>query len=401
MAARAAELPGCAGVEAVDLARVRPDRLRRVVSSNYVSVIFDSRLPSVRDSLPELTKRVHHAGVTPEFTGWSGEGYAEHQPVAIARGPMPPPIEPSPADFKVVALIPAYNEEDVIETAIAHLIANGVQVYLLDNWSSDRTLERARRFEEAGLIGYEQFPPEGPPSTFDLTGIMTRIEELAKDLDVDWITVNDADELRTSPWPGVSLRDALHHVQQEGFTTVNYTALYFALTADTYRYGSDLSDHLTWFRPDPGGPFKHLKTWRRHAGVRPELAWNGGHEVRFPGRASFPYNFQLRHYPIRSLDQGKRKIFQERIPRFPAHERAKGWHAHYDGLDDAGLLQTTDGLTQYTPDFDERFLLERLAGALHPSIAASGPRARVGSIVRRSGLVDRVLRGRRTAGGRP
>lgn len=46
----------------------------------------------------------------------------------------------------------------------------------------------------------------------------------------------------------------------------------------------------------------------------------------------FPLNFVLRHYSLRNPEQARRKVLQERIPRFTEERRERGWHVHYDAL---------------------------------------------------------------------
>jgi hypothetical protein len=38
------------------------------------------------------------------------------------------------------------------------------------------------------------------------------------------------------------------------------------------------------------------------------------------------------HFPIRTPEHAKRKIFKERLERYPAEEREMGWHNHWDDL---------------------------------------------------------------------
>ncbi|MCI5151334.1 MAG: methyltransferase domain-containing protein, partial [Candidatus Electrothrix sp. MAN1_4] len=56
-------------------------------------------------------------------------------------------------DFRVIALIAAYNEVDVISSVIGHLVDNGIEVYLIDNRSTDDTVKEASTWLGRGLIG--------------------------------------------------------------------------------------------------------------------------------------------------------------------------------------------------------------------------------------------------------
>ena len=84
--------------------------------------------------------------------------------------------------FRVIALLAAYNEEDVIASVIGHLADNGVDVYLIDNRSTDGTVSEARKWLGKGLLEIESFPErpkEGEIQPFDWTAILGRKEELA------------------------------------------------------------------------------------------------------------------------------------------------------------------------------------------------------------------------------
>jgi hypothetical protein len=68
-----------------------------------------------------------------------------------------------------------------------------------------------RQFEGRGLAGLERFPAQHEPAVYDLRAILGRVEELASELDADWLILHDADERRCAPWPDVGVRDALYH----------------------------------------------------------------------------------------------------------------------------------------------------------------------------------------------
>src|SRR5262245_11262649 len=115
--------------------------------------------------------------------------------------------------FRVVAIIAAYNEEDIVSPVIEHLIDNGVDVYLIDNGSVDGTVEAASQWLGRGLLDIETFPASGPDpqagSVFRWGDILHRKEELSRKLKAEWFIHHDADEIRESPWPSVTLREAI------------------------------------------------------------------------------------------------------------------------------------------------------------------------------------------------
>src|SRR5262249_39232024 len=64
-------------------------------------------------------------------------------------------IGKTPDRFRVVAMMTAYNEEDILVPSIEKLANDGIGVYLIDNWSTDRTYELAQKMLGHGVIGLE------------------------------------------------------------------------------------------------------------------------------------------------------------------------------------------------------------------------------------------------------
>jgi chemotaxis protein histidine kinase CheA len=262
-----------------------------------------------------------------------------------------PGVYRAPSDFRVVALIAAFNEEDIIGAVLEHLARQGVHAFLIDHGSTDATVEEARRFESRNLLGIERFPeesgfPASDASVFHWESLLKRKEQLALELDADWFIHHDADELRESPWPGLRLCDALHLVQSAGYNAVDFKVLNFVPTRDGFARGDDPTQFFTWFQWGKEYDVEQVKCWRASGPV--DLATTGGHDARFPTRRIFPVRFPLRHYPIRSQAQGEKKVLSDRQPRFLASERAKGWHVQYDGFKPGSrFIQSPDGLLPF------------------------------------------------------
>src|SRR4051812_16451552 len=237
---------------------------------------------------------------------------------------------------RVVAILPAFNEGDVIRSVIGDLIAQGVEVYLLDNLSTDDTVAQAAPFLGRGLLHVERFPvdagyPERNARELVWRDMMRRVEDLAVELGADWYLFTNADEFRESPWPGVDLREAIARVDAAGYNAISFELLNFRPVDDRFRPGDDVREALTGYEPGDAFDALQVKGWK-HDGRRPDLVSNAGHDVRIAGRRVFPVPFLLRHYPIRGESHGRRKVLAERLPRFAAEERAVGMHVQYDEL---------------------------------------------------------------------
>ena len=238
--------------------------------------------------------------------------------------------------FRVIALIAAYNEEDIISSAIGHLVDSGVDVYLIDNRSTDNTVSEARKWLGKGLLEIEEFPekaPEGEPLPFDWTAILRRKEELAATLDAAWFLHHDADEFREAPWPGMKLADAIRWVDRLGYNCIDFRVFNFPPTDDAFRPGDDPRSHFRYWNEAADFDRSQLKCWKKGSGPV-SLIPSGGHEVGMSNRRVFPIPFLLRHYPIRGQTHGRRKIFSERRGRFLDRERAREWHIQYDGIEE-------------------------------------------------------------------
>lgn len=297
----------------------RAEGLERLLDGAPAALAVDAGTPD------ELRRLAEEAALNVEFAGCAGDA-------AVAVLTAEPLSRQAPAGFTVRAFMTAFNEADIVRASVEHLLDNGVEVSLVDNWSTDGTWEIAQELARERGIAIERFPPEGPSAYFELRRLLGRIEELSSQTAADWCVHVDADELRIAPWPSTRLRDALFAVGRAGFTAVDHTVLVFPPTDEAYEQGMDPEQHFRHveFGRKPGHRLQ-VKAWRRSA-ERVGLAGSGGHDATFEGRRTFPFNFLTKHYPIRSQSHGVRKVLEERQRRYAPAERADGWHVQYDAI---------------------------------------------------------------------
>lgn len=255
------------------------------------------------------------------------------------------------SDFRVVALISSFNEGDIIAAVIEHLVSNGIHAYLIDNHSTDDTVEQAGRWLGRGLLGIERFPADGDTGRYAWGDILRRKEELAATLQADWFIHHDADEVREGPFPGLDLRDAIRWVDLLGYNCIDFRTIEFRPTDDAFRQGDDPKAYFQFMEEGSFVDRVQRKCWK--AGVGPvALAETGGHDVSFEDRRVFPIRFLLRHYSVRGQTHGLRKVFSERRPRFVPSERERGWHVQYDAVRDEGHRFLRDPATLTPFDLD-------------------------------------------------
>lgn len=220
---------------------------------------------------------------------------------------------------RVVAIIAAYNEERFIGGCLEHLFANGVEAYLCDNESTDRTVEIAKTYLGRGLRAIETLPRDG---TYRWKQILARKEQVAAELDADWFLHLDADEFPQSSRVGQTLAEALAEADAAGCNAVDFHELAFIATRESPDHDHpDFRKTMRWYYPFAPSPMHRVIAWKRQPKV--DLVSTGGHQAQFRGRRISPQKLFLRHYVILSHDHMLRKYVQR---RYDAAEVRTGWH---------------------------------------------------------------------------
>jgi len=267
------------------------------------------------------------------------------------------------SSVNVTAIVKCFNDEDILRSTISHLRGEGVRVHLIDNWSTDGSLELIASMarQDAGIT-FERFP-ESATMDYDWTALLDRTVRIAEDREHGWYLHYDSDELRCSPWRGVNLHDAIAHIDAFGYTALDFTVIDFRYL-ENESLGANVVETMRNFefgrRP---GHFSQIKGWK-FSGQKVELSSSGGHDAIFEGRKIFPLKFLTRHYPLRGEAHAVRKIFEERIPRSQREKAERGWHVQYDEYSRAALRGwRAHQLTPWHPiTFDTEYLVERISG---------------------------------------
>lgn len=263
--------------------------------------------------------------------------------------------------FKVLAIVHVYNEEDVIRNLTEYLLTQGIDVYLIDNWSSDSSYSIIGELvsEHAGKVFCERFPITGPVDYFDCYHQLQRSEELSYQLDYDWYIHYDADEYRISPWRDVTLRDAIYYIDSLGYNLIENTVIDFKVT-DKSNDSIFMKD--VWF--DFGhraAHFKQIKTWKKCDCI--DIKTTGGHIAKVENPRIFPLKILNRHYPLRSYNHAQKKIFTDRKPRFAKEKQERGWHGHYDSISSVNnLISDKKGLIKWEKDTFDALYVQLFTG---------------------------------------
>lgn len=236
-----------------------------------------------------------------------------------------------------------YNEQDVIEESLAHMLDQGLSVYVLDNWSTDNTrqivTEMTYRYPQR--LYMERFPFDAAPRWFELRPILDRIQALHYQLDPGWGMVFGADELFEAPH-GQSVAEFLEAVGQRGYTCVGSVQATFHPVDNAWAPGKSMKDHFKFWNH---GQQQNNRAWK----ARSFSFAAGGHDVSFVGKSVYPDGaLILRHYPFRNQAQAEHKTFIDRKPRYSPDEVRIGWHTHMDSVKPGyNFIKAPEGLHAY------------------------------------------------------
>jgi glycosyltransferase involved in cell wall biosynthesis len=222
--------------------------------------------------------------------------------------------------MRAVALLSTYNEERFIAGCLEHLTRQGLEVYLIDNESTDGTVAIAERYVGRGLIGIERLPRDG---VFRLRQQLARKEALAATLDADWFVHVDTDQIVLPPRSAQTLAQAMAEVEAQGYNAINFDQFAFVPTREAPDHDHpNYQQTMRWYYPQEEFYPHALRAWKRQD--KPvELSWSGGHQVRFPGVRMYPAAFRYRHYLFLSVEHALRKYLHK---RYDPAEIADGWH---------------------------------------------------------------------------
>lgn len=267
--------------------------------------------------------------------------------------------------MRIVAILASYNEQRVIRVCLEHYLHNGIEVYLLDNDSTDNTLEIAREYLGGNVIGIERIPRNG---MYQWQKILRRKEELADEIKADWLLHADPDEIRISPNSTQTLADAIADVDSQGYNAINFMEYTFIPVRESPDHDNpDFQTSMRWYYPFAQRYPHRLNAWkkqpRRWPGIKPYLRelmrnhhWgvpsvnlraSGGHVVRFQGIRPYPVDFKLKHYIVLSLDHAIEKYVKKEFDPKEI-EGSHGWRA--TAAEEDFLLPSQSQMRYYTSD---------------------------------------------------
>jgi len=228
--------------------------------------------------------------------------------------------------MNLVGMLPVYNEVDIVEEVIQHLLSQGIDLVVLDNGSTDGSYEICKKFAEKGLITLNQVKT----SKFDFPLILRILYDMALTRNPDWLIRSDQDEILESGTENLTLKEAIEQEDDKGCNLIQFNVFEFFATNDDNLTAKSIKDKFRYYS------WQHdyaYRAWKHIPGVRVEN--EAGHMPIFPEGCQYRISekkFVMRHYRFRNKEQAIKNNEQRILRTKDIPERKIGWYAHFDKI---------------------------------------------------------------------
>ena len=227
--------------------------------------------------------------------------------------------------MRVVAILAVHNEQRFIDACLSNLVAQGIEVHLIDHGSTDDTIPLAERYRGKGLVAIDRLPYDG---VFSLKRQLRLKERIALSIDADWLIHVDADEILTVSRPDSTVAHALAAADRDGYNAVHFHEFTFVPTEEEPDHDHPefqrTMRHYYFFQPQFPN---RLIAWKRQD-TPVDLVSSGGHRVSFAGLRMHPDSLFMRHYLYLSHRHALDKFVSRRFDPSEVEVGWFGWRAH-------------------------------------------------------------------------
>ena len=218
--------------------------------------------------------------------------------------------------MKILAIICVRNEAQYLEVLVPYLAAEGVEIALIDNDSSDGTLDLFSSQKYPNIIEVTRLPFYG---VFDLSGQLEAKDTVAARSAANWLIHQDADEILHSPSGWGGLRQSIEVADSAGFNVLNFNELVMLPADPEVDDIMQNNSNCYFFEPRP---LRLMRAWKREANLTSRAS--GGHILSGQDIHVSPQLMIMKHFIVRSQVHALQKYLRR---SFSATDLRKGWHS--------------------------------------------------------------------------
>ena len=142
--------------------------------------------------------------------------------------------------MNIVGMLPVFNEADIIEEVIQHLLSQDLDLVVLDNGSTDGSYEICKKFAEKELITLNQVKTE----KFDFPLILRILYDMALTRNPDWLIRSDQDEILESGTKNLTLKEAIEQEDEKGKNLIQFDIFEFFSTNNDNHDSKSVKDRF-------------------------------------------------------------------------------------------------------------------------------------------------------------
>lgn len=219
--------------------------------------------------------------------------------------------------INALAVMTIRDEAVQLPHAVDRLIAEGLDVVVLDDGSEDDGVERLNSLRGNGLLEVRRRTRR---EHMELGNLLEWEALVMGDFAHEWLLHVDADEWLQTQDAESRLIDLLCEADRAGATAVNFEEFVFT-PIDRLAEGADPRRHMLEYYFFEPSKLRLMRAWRRDAALdNRRLA---GHRLEGERLSVYPTFGVLRHYPIVTPALGLAKYGSR---RYAPAEVANGWH---------------------------------------------------------------------------
>lgn len=241
----------------------------------------------------------------------------------------------------ILATLTIRNEAAYLKKCLSYHLGQGIEIMVIDNGSTDESLQICESFLGKGVIGIEQL---AYPGYFDLTAILLKEAEVQRNSGADWLIHLDADEILQSNKASETLAEAIGRIDAKGCNAINFEEFVFLPEDSTADYaGRDYLEEMRYYYCHRPGSRRLVRAFKN--GIGASNLESGGHRLEGGKVKMYRKSFFLRHY-IGLSERHLQQKYGNRI--FSPTDLAKGWSKNRAGLTESDIqLPPVEKLEKY------------------------------------------------------